>query len=58
MRALRSNKSLYYRNILENEPAIAFEWVLVFPKGAKIAGIDPQYTKICKELEKMDCSLT
>ena len=36
VRALRSNKSLYYRNILENEPAIASEWVLVFPKVLRL----------------------
>lgn len=52
VRALRSKASPYYRDMLENEPAIAFEWVLVFPKGADIAGLDTQYNKVCKQLRK------
>ena len=49
---LKTSKSQYYKSVLEEEPAIAFEWVLVFMKGAEIDGVDTQYEKVLKQLRK------
>jgi ankyrin repeat protein len=51
---LKTAASPYYKNILENEPAIAFEWVLVFQKGAEIEGLSTQYEKVVKQLREND----
>ena len=51
---LKTNISPYYKDVLENEPAIAFEWVLVFARGAEIDGLDTQYAKVIKQLRKHD----
>ena len=51
---LKTRKSPYYKDILENEPAIAFEWVVVFAKGVEIEGLDTQYNKVLKQIRKHD----
>ena len=51
---LKTKQSSYYQNIIENEPAITFEWVLVFKRGAMIEGLDTQYEKVIKKLREHD----
>ena len=51
---LKTAVSPYYKKILENESALAFEWVLVFAKGAEIDGFDTQYKKVCEKLREND----
>ena len=47
---LKTSQSTYYKKILDNEPGITFEWVLVFKSGANIRGLDTQYKKVVRKL--------
>ena len=49
---LRTKQSPYYKHILEDEPAVTFEWVLVFHNTPKIKGIDKQHEKIVHSLRR------
>jgi hypothetical protein len=50
---LKSIKSPFYRKCLDNEPAVSFEWVLVYHRSAKIEGMETQYLKVVKKARKV-----